>query len=767
MNTSLLRVSTCCLLLLLVGPLVGGGVIHQARAETLARVAVDPPNISDLSVAVGDTVTFTVNLADAPAINGYFVQLTYNRNVLDALSLDYSSNVLESTRGSLSVVRNCINNVYLGCQSDDGPNVVSFAIFVLGLRTTPPTNGLLFSVNFNVIANGFSAIHLRDVALSSGQIGPDGQPVPVPVSSFDGHFTNIDCPNGSGILCTPLTVDFTVSPAVPTTGSLVTFNASTSLATNSGATITLYSWDWGDGGPGEQTANPITSHIFTNRDQPVSGKFLVTLTVTDSYGVTWSLTKTVTVNVPSDFSMRVITSDGSPGFQVIAGKAVTVPLEVSSLGEFNGVVTLTASVHPINYFDTNITSSLGSSSLTLRGGKNSTELTVSADRDSGEGSTFVIVTGTSGGFSHSLTLVVHVVRPEVWISCLPNVRRECFPFFVAQGGGVDFPIFVSAHYGFNGTVTLSTTSSQGVSSHVSQNIVQLEANQTIVLVCTVSTSPQTSLGSYDLTLSGAGLGAITRNMEVAVEVATPPLPPDFFLSAPSSLSLQAGSNATLQFAVSSVNGYSNGFLLAAVEIIPSTLDVQARFPGFSTPFFTPLIFGLAAGQSVHIPFSLSTSISTRPGSYIATIEVFAPSKPYHVFTVTLNVLPPPVPPILIQFHWKHRVSLSIRGLGAGTQTFVAGVYNPNNSTTLYLSVRVDGVDQSGRIFTSSSQVVKLLPEQSLTNIKIANAFDPSTVGSTFAFTTTIAWGVDPLALSQTSSPSGSGVPDSGSFSIVP
>jgi len=76
-------------------------------------------------------------------------------------------------------------------------------------------------------------------------------------------------------------------PPLPTALQTVTFNASASSA--NGGSITNYSWDFGDG-HSQNTSDPITTHVY---DAP--GEFNVTLVVTDSEGLTQSLTKTIII----------------------------------------------------------------------------------------------------------------------------------------------------------------------------------------------------------------------------------------------------------------------------------------------------------------------------------------------------------------------------------------------------------------------------------------------------------------------------------------
>jgi PKD repeat protein len=79
---------------------------------------------------------------------------------------------------------------------------------------------------------------------------------------------------------------FTHSPTSPTSGSPVTFDGSASTDP-SGATITSYSWKFGDGAT---ATGATTSHTYS-----AAGSYRVTLTVTDSNGLTGTQTQTLTV----------------------------------------------------------------------------------------------------------------------------------------------------------------------------------------------------------------------------------------------------------------------------------------------------------------------------------------------------------------------------------------------------------------------------------------------------------------------------------------
>lgn len=79
---------------------------------------------------------------------------------------------------------------------------------------------------------------------------------------------------------------FTYSPAIPTTATPVSFDASTTRPAN-GRTIVTYQWTFGDGKTG---TGLTTSHTFA------AGTYTVTLIVTDSAGQTSTTSQTITVS---------------------------------------------------------------------------------------------------------------------------------------------------------------------------------------------------------------------------------------------------------------------------------------------------------------------------------------------------------------------------------------------------------------------------------------------------------------------------------------
>ena len=96
-------------------------------------------------------------------------------------------------------------------------------------------------------------------------------------------------PTGTTISAAPTApqAGFTISPTGPTAGTTASFAAGGSHDPNAGASITSYTWSFGDGTTG---SGFDTTHTYTH-----AGSYLVTLIVADSLGLRGSASSSITV----------------------------------------------------------------------------------------------------------------------------------------------------------------------------------------------------------------------------------------------------------------------------------------------------------------------------------------------------------------------------------------------------------------------------------------------------------------------------------------
>jgi PKD repeat protein len=104
--------------------------------------------------------------------------------------------------------------------------------------------------------------------------------------------TGVGTPNGLAAFKPVLPSAVVTPPAALVANVASAFGSGSSSDPYPGATVTAWSWNWGDGTPESHEASP--AHTYT-----ASGSYTVSLTVTDSYGLTSAAGKT-TVHVMSE-----------------------------------------------------------------------------------------------------------------------------------------------------------------------------------------------------------------------------------------------------------------------------------------------------------------------------------------------------------------------------------------------------------------------------------------------------------------------------------
>jgi len=311
-------------------------------------------NVTDPSIQAGTQLNFTVTIANSPPLKGFNVYVSFDPRVLTAsgTSIDSKGNILQSVTSSIIISSECISGQAApngGCNNAglDRPGVVNLGIAFQGNFSTPNnTNGLLYHLALTVnppvsgqIDPGATQIHLVKVELSptNSTLGA------VPAITSDAFFTNRYC--SGQILCTPPFVNMTYFPLQPSIGTNVTFSAVGSHTTNPGAAIRLYYWTWGSeichAVASQQVfypPNSIVYHVFCNAQD-----YDVSLLVNDTLGITWAVTRVVTVQyVWVDVTYSGIGVDKQ--FNVLPGTVVHISASVINNSTLSAPATLTISL---------------------------------------------------------------------------------------------------------------------------------------------------------------------------------------------------------------------------------------------------------------------------------------------------------------------------------------------------------------------------------------------------------------------------------------
>jgi PKD repeat protein len=253
---------------------------NPANPEIGQVVQFNASTTTDESVACLDSCSYFWDFGGEATATGRIVQYRFRAGgtYVVALTVTDSQGQSETARQTVTVSANNLPTVTVAATGDS--RVGRPMRFTA--TTTVPANHRIVSYEWN-FGDGTSTTTTAPTAQHT--YNAQGlYVVRVTVRDDLGQtaqgFVNVDI--GSGI-----TADFSFEPAI--VGEDVTFDASRSV-TEGGATIRLYTWNWGDGSPTESTTSATIEHEFAT-----VGTFSVTLTITDSEGRTASRSRDVTV----------------------------------------------------------------------------------------------------------------------------------------------------------------------------------------------------------------------------------------------------------------------------------------------------------------------------------------------------------------------------------------------------------------------------------------------------------------------------------------
>ena len=415
--------------------------------------------------------------------------------------------------------------------------------------------------------------------------------------------------------------DFAIS-ANPTSLSINAGSASTSTITltsinNFAGTVTVSSTgspaglglslnpssiSLSSGGTGTTTLT-----VSTQSSTPV-GSYAVT--VTGSSGTlshSTSIQVSVVQSAQPDFSI----SANPASITLQPGTSGSSTVAVTSLNGFSGTVALTDNISPATSNPPVI--SLSSSSLTLSsGGSAGSTLTVTTSSSTTSGSYTVLVTGTSGSLSHSVTLSLTVSQTADF-----TLASSGSTVNILAGSSGTSTLTATSLGGFSGTVSLSVSAGTGLTATVNPTSLALNSGGTATSTLTVSSG---TIGNYTVTVTGTS-GSLAHSVSILVIVS------DFSISiSPLSLSLPRGTSGTSLITVTSLNGFTGTISLSAV--VSPTSGPKTSLSGSSVT--------LTSGGQGTSTLSVRALHKTPIGGYTITITGTTGSLS-HSITLTVNV----------------------------------------------------------------------------------------------------------------------------------
>jgi hypothetical protein len=602
------------------------------------------------------------------------------------------------------------------------------------------------TVTYNEFANGTCSapgpIAMSTVTVTNGVV-PNSGAFPTNRTgsfSFQAAYSGDANNNGATSPCEPFTVNMT-TPTLTTTvsatsvvlGSSVFDTATLSGSFNAGGTVTYTLYNGGTcSGTGSAVGSPVT---VTGGVVPNSASLSPTTATTYSFRATYSgdANNNAATSACEPFNVTDFTITASTtSVSVNAGDTATVTITVAPINGFTGTVILTPNP------SAGLTATILPGSIV--GGSGTATLTVSSPV---AGTYMVTVTGMSGPDSHiTPTITVQVVDFQIFAS----------PATINTTPGVagTTSIMIVPLNGFTGTVTLSYTVSPAgpICTFTPSMIMGGSGSSTLSCTGSGGTFIVTVTGTTP-SISGTAM-LLSHNAMVTLNVT------DFTLTSctPQPVVVNQGSMGSCTITVTPVGGFTG------------TVTLSFTNNGTITSMLSPTTITISGTATL----TVTTTTSTPVGVYVFNVTGASPglshSTPASFKVISQPTCPQCAPPDMTQMQWTHRLSISKTG---GVQTWKFGISNGpagSNNVTIYVNVRITITDGSFPPVTLNSGVLTLGPGKNLVNQQLSTTFNAGEIGTTFSWSVSIQWGTSPTALTQTTFTDTTGVPTSGSFTVL-
>ena len=196
---------------------------------------------------------------------------------------------------------------------------------------------------------------------------------------------------------------------------------------------------------------------------------------------------------------------------VVTVSDATYTVTAGAINGFNGDVNLSVTGLP-----TDVSASFSPATVT---GSGTSTLSLTTSTNTVAGSYLLTITGTGSNTTHTAVVTLTVNPPDFSVAVTPNTQTAIV------GSNATYTVSVGAINGFNGDVALSVT---GLPTDVSANFNPASVTGSGTSTLSLTTSSNSPLGSYLLTITGTGSNA-THTAAVTLTMKAPdPFIPDWW-----------------------------------------------------------------------------------------------------------------------------------------------------------------------------------------------------------------------------------------------
>lgn len=218
---------------------------------------------------------------------------------------------------------------------------------------------------------------------------------------------------------------------------------------------------------------------------------------TTGYDLATGLGSPITINYTPQTTPDFSISASPNPITINSGSTGTTTITLTSLNGFTDTVALSTTT-PKGWTATPNPSSLTTGTSTL---------TIAVPSNTSTGTYSVTVTGTSVTLSHSTTVTVQVTTPDFSISASPTSLT------IRSGSSGTSTITIKALNNFTGTVSLSATAPNGLTTSLNPASITTSGTSTL----TILVASKTRSGTYTITVTGTS-GSLSHTATIRVTV---------------------------------------------------------------------------------------------------------------------------------------------------------------------------------------------------------------------------------------------------------